>query len=377
MTRGFIRQRYLIDHAFASLARHKLLNLGMLLVFTLIVFSLCSVLMFSHALRIEAAILFAQSPDLVLQRILLGRHELIPADYQERVEGIAGVERVQGRLWGYHYDPVVAANYTLMVPPSNAPTVGDVIIGQGIARTRGAGVGDVLAFRAHDGELHPFTVSSILPVETNMVSADLMLLSAADFRRFFGVASEHFNDLVIELSNTGTPQEVAARLAKALPDTRAIARDEVLGTYSALFDWRKGTVLALLIGSLLALFIFFVQKASGLSAEERHEVGILRAVGWQTLDIIATKCWEGVLIAGSAFLVGCTLAYWHIFSASYILLEPVLMGWSTLNPGLRLTPFMDGLQLLLLFIFTVVPYALATSGPVWQAAIVDPDSVMR
>jgi hypothetical protein len=131
MIKSIIRQRYLIDHAFASLARRKSLNLGLLFIYTLIVFSLASVLMFNHALRSEAALLFAKSPDMVLQLDVSGRHELISADYLARAAAIPGVDQVQGRLWGYYYDPVVAANYSLMVPPENPPEIGTVTIGEG------------------------------------------------------------------------------------------------------------------------------------------------------------------------------------------------------------------------------------------------------
>jgi ABC-type lipoprotein release transport system permease subunit len=377
MTKSLARQRYLIDHAFASLARHKSLNLGLLLVYTLIVFGLASVMMFSHALRSEAAILFAESPDLVLQHVTLGRHELIPADYLPTLEKIPGVEHVEGRLWGYYYDPVVAANYTLIVPPSGAPAAGSVAIGEGIARTRGASVGDVLAFRGHGGKLFPFTIAAILPADSDIITADLMLLSAEDFRQFFGIDTSRYTDFVLQLSAHDRAGEVAAHLATRFPDTRQIQRDEIQSTYSTLFDWREGIMLLLLIGALLALIIFIVQKASGLSAEDRNEVGILKAMGWDRLDIIASKCWEGVLIAGSAFLIGCTLAYWHVFSASFMLLEPLLMGWSSLEPDLHLTPFMNGIQLLLLFTCTVFPYAMAMTGPVWRAVSADPDNVMR
>jgi hypothetical protein len=377
MTKSIIRQRYLIDHAFASLARHKSLNLGMLLIYTLIVFSLASVLMFGHALRSEAALLFVNAPDLVLQRVVAGRHEQISAEYLTRVKTIPGVDQAQGRLWGYYYDPVVAANYTLMVPPRDEPEIGTVVIGEGIARTRGASPGDVLAFRGQDGDLFPFTVASVLPATSNIVSADLMLLNESDFRRFFAITPSLFTDITLRLSKRESAQAIAERLISQLPDTRPIGRDDVLSFYGFVFDWRQGMVMVLLLGSLLALMIFAIQKASGLSAQERHEIWVLKAVGWDTFDVIASKIWEGILISATAFLVGSTLAFWHVFSASYLFLEPVIMGWSTLKPALHLIPFVDGLQMLLLSLCTIVPYALATTGPIWRVAVADSDVAVR
>jgi hypothetical protein len=377
MKQSLVRQRYLIDYAFAALARHKSLHLGLLLIYTLIVFSLASVLMFGHAVRNEAAILFTHSPDLVLQRVIAGRHELISSDYLASAKVLPGVERAQGRLWGYYYDPVVKANYTVMVPPQDAPENGSAVIGEGVARTRGASPGDVLSFRGQNGELFPFSVASVLPATSNIVSADLMLLSESDFRRFFAIEPGLFTDITLRLSSQTKRQAVAKRLTSQLSNLRAISRDDVLRYYRHVFDWREGMVMVLLLGAIMALMIFAIQKATGLSAEERLEIWLLKAVGWDTADVIASKIWEGVLISVTAFLVGSTLAYWHVFSASYLFLEPVLIGWSTLKPALHLVPFIDGWQLLMLCLFTIVPYALATTGPIWRVAVADSDTLGR
>ena len=54
MSQWLRRQRYLIDFTLASLWRRKTKNLGLLLVYALIVFLLASVMLFSQALRREA-----------------------------------------------------------------------------------------------------------------------------------------------------------------------------------------------------------------------------------------------------------------------------------------------------------------------------------
>ena len=94
-------------------------------------------------------------------------------------------------------------------------------------------------------------------------------------------------------------------------------------------------------------------------------------------DIIRMKFWEGAIISLSAFLLGYLAAYIHIFYASAALFESVLKGWAVLYPEFQLTPEIDGLQLATLFFFTVFPYTVATIIPIWQAAITDPDTVMR
>jgi len=136
-------------------------------------------------------------------------------------------------------------------------------------------------------------------------------------------------------------------------------------------------VIILLTMALLAFIIFASEKASGLSAEERREIGILKAIGWETSDIIAVKTYEGALVSFFSFAGGVLLAYAHVFFASAFLFAPALKGWSVLYPDFRITPFIDPYQLAILFFLTVVPYTVATIIPSWKAAIIDPDLVMR
>jgi len=371
------RQRYLIDYSLAALARRPGKQIGLVLVYALVVFLLASVMLFTQSLRREAALVLANSPEVILQRLVAGRHDLMPADYVDRIGRIRGVSGKHGRLWGYFYDPAVRANYTLMVPRDRALASGEVQIGSGIARTRGLGIGDYLSLRSSSGEPHSFKVTGLLEQGTELVSADLMLLSEGDFRHFFGIPEDRFTDIVLEVRNPREVRKVAEKLALALPDTRPILREEILRTYDAVFGWRQGVVFVLLTGAVLAFMIFAWDRASGLSAEERREIGILKAVGWETGDVIRMKLWEGAVLSLSAFLTGYLLAYLHVFYLDAALFEPVLKGWAVLYPKFQPAPFVDGLQVATLLFFTVFPYTTATIVPIWRAAITDPDTVMR
>ncbi len=377
MKNWFLKQRYLIDYTLAALLRRKGKNLSLLAVYTLVVFLLVSVMLFSHSIKQEASHLLQAAPELVVQRMVAGRHDLVPAAYVEKLGQIRGVQRIEGRLWGYFFDPVVSANYTFMVQSDEQLPAGYIVVGDAIARTRGASRGDVLSFRGYNGQLFSFTIDHTLSHDSGLVSADLVLLNEQDFRGFFGIADGQFTDIALTVRNAREVRKVAEKVALALPDTRPIMRDEILRTYESIFNWREGMILVLLVGGVLAFVIFAWEKASGLSAEERREIGILKAVGWETSDIIRMKFWEGFLISLTAFLCGYLLAYGHIFFFSSALFAQVLKGWAVLYPSFALVPYVDGLQIATLLFLTVFPYAAATVVPIWRAAISDPDTVMR
>lgn len=374
------KQRHLIDFTLASLSRRKAKNLGLLFIYTLLVFVLASVALYTHALRTEAQKVLTGSPEIVLQRLIAGRHDLIPPGYLEKIGRIRGVQKMEGRLWGYYYDSVVKANYTFMVPPAGSGMKierGEIVVGPALERSRGLAAGNGISFRAYTGELHTFIVGDVLPETSELVSADLVLMNEEDFRAFFKIPAGHYNDIVLSVANPQEVRNVAIKLLTTLPDSRPILRDEVLRTYASIFDWREGLMLALLSAAILAFGIFAWEKAAGLSAEERREIGILKAIGWETGDVIKMKFWEGLLISLTAFLAGYIAAYVHVFYFGASLFAPVLKGWAVLYPQFRLPPHIDGLQIATLFFFTVVPYTAAVLVPIWRTATTDPDTVMR
>ncbi len=377
MTRWLAQQRYLMDYALAALGRQKGRALGLWAVYALLVFVLASVMLFTQGLRQEVTQVLEHAPEVVVQRLVGGRAALIEPGYAERLGRLRGVQRVAPRLWGYHYDSVHRANYTFMVPTADAPAPGQVLLGQALARQRGAEPGDIVAFNDYTGAVVTYTVAGMLPAASELMSADLLLMNEADFRRFFQLPEGHYTDLALSMANPAEARNVARKIAERLPDARPVLRDELLRSYASVFDWREGMVLAVLSGALLAFAILAWDKASGLSAQERREIGILKAIGWETGDVLRMKFWEGVLLSATAFLAGYVAAHLHVFYAGGALFRPVLQGWGTIYPRFELVPTVDGLQLFTLFFFTVVPFTAAVLLPCWKAAIADPDAVMR
>lgn len=84
------RHRYFIDFTLASLLRRKWKNLSLILVYSLVVFMVASVLFFTTAIRREALSILDQAPQMILQKTIAGRHDLMPLGYAERIQGIRG-----------------------------------------------------------------------------------------------------------------------------------------------------------------------------------------------------------------------------------------------------------------------------------------------
>lgn len=377
MSVWFARQRGLIDFAVADLGRRRGRNFGLFLAHALLVFLLASVVLYGDALRREARALLADAPELTVQRLAAGRVEWVPAAWLEQLQGLRGVRGVEGRLWGDYFDPTLAANLTLMVPLADPPAAGQIRIGAALAQARGLAVGDVLSLRDAAGQPYAFTVAGLLDSRSQLASADLLLLNAADFRAFFALPAAVYSDVALRVANPREVRRVAEKVLDRLPAARVIAREELLRTYEAAFNWRQGVLLTCLATVLIAFALLAWDKASGLTAEERREIGILKAVGWESGDVLRMKLWQGGLLSFTAFLAGYVGAWLHVFYADAPLFTAVLKGWSVLYPSFSLAPEVDVAQITALALLTVLPYVAATLVPVWRAATLDPDEVMR
>jgi len=371
------RQRCFLDFTISSLARRKGKNLALLLVYILIIFVLCSVIFFTNAIKKQAQAILEDAPEMIVQHMMAGRQELVPLDYMDEIKSIRGVRSVEPRLWGYYYHPASRTNYTLMVS-DDFPYGDDAVeVGNGVLRTWGVIQEGRLYFRTYDSESIGLKVAKTFDAATDLVTSDLILTSEATFRRLTGLPEGFATDLSVRIRNSTECPTIAAKITSTLPGTRAILREEIIRTYNSLFGWRSGYMIVLLSGAILAFFIFAWDKASGLSAEERVEIGILKGIGWDSADILVMKFWEGMVISLTAFLVGVIAAYVHVFFASAPLFEHALKGWAILYPTFRLQPDLGAYQLGVLFFLTILPYTFITIIPTWRVAVTDPDIAMR
>jgi hypothetical protein len=207
-----IRHLKLIEYALGALARRSWKNLSLLLVYTLTIAMIASVLLFSKALREEAARLLAGAPELLVQRISAGRHDAIPESYLREIAALPGVAAVRSRSWGYVYDPLTEGNYTLMAveAPDSILTgiagrlpreAGEAALGAGVAAARKVGVEDDLILIDSRGIGRSFTITGVFTSASALLTNDLVLLEPRELRDFFALRDGTATDLAITVRN--------------------------------------------------------------------------------------------------------------------------------------------------------------------------------
>jgi lipoprotein-releasing system permease protein len=384
-----MRRLKILEYAISSLWRRRAKNLSIVVVFTFTISVLASILVLTHSLRVEANHILQDAPDVVVQRLSGGRHDLIPVSLIDSIAEIPGVAKVTPRYWGYYYDALTGGNYTLLGldetgPPTIAmlegalpSAVATCAIGSGIAATRQVGIGDELILIDSRNVGVAFDIVGVFRSESAILTNDLVILGSEDLIRFFGLPDGRATDLSVDVFNPNEIETIAAKIKREHPETRPITKGEIARTYDAVFSWRSGMMLTVFFSALIAFCILAWDKATGISAEEKREIGILKAIGWGTADVLELKFWEGIVISATSFLLGVILAFVHVFILDASFLAPVIKGWSVLFPDFRVTPYLDLYQIFVMGFLTVVPYVASTIIPSWKTAITDPEEVMR
>ena len=385
------RQLLILEFALTSLLRHKGKTLAATSAFTLVVFLWGSVIMLGQGLKDEARAVLDGTPQLIVQRISGGRQITVPAHYGRTIAALRGVVAVKPRYWGYYYDPPTASNYTVLgadVFPDAQMTLAEgrfyrddesrrCVIGLGVAAARFAGTDDIIPMKRADGGLFAPRVTGVFSADSALLTNDLIVLATDDVRGLFDIPDGHCTDLVVDVGNDRETDTIALKIQEALPDARPLSKERILATYDAVFDWRAG-VSGMMVGLCTLCFLILAwDKATGLSQEQRRVIGVLKACGWRTGEVMVLKFWEGAAVSLTAFLAGLALAWAHLLWFDGALFAGVMKGWSVLLPTFTVRPRLDLFQFLLLLSLTVAPYVAATLIPSWRAAATDPMTALR
>ena len=327
MTGGFTRHLNILDYSLSSLWRRKMKNISVLVVFAGVIFLVASFQMVTHALTETAERALRNTPEITIQKMSAGRQVEIPVNYADKLSGIFGIRDIVPRIWGYYFDEVQEANYTVMgidilrMPLGdrlnltleegsmpNPDTGGGVAVGRSIKRIVKEKGGRLLSMFRPDLSQASFEVTGVFKQETDILTNDLVVMNMNDARDLFNIPSDLATDFCVYVTNLSEVSTIAKKIADVLPDTRVLTRAQISKTYQVVFGWRSGFASVCLLAALTAFVILSWDKASGLSPEEKREISILKILGWETTDIIAVRFWEGSLMSGFAFVIGCTLA---------------------------------------------------------------------
>lgn len=388
----------LVDYTIKSLQRRFAKKISIIFIFTLIIFLLVAVLSISSSLKKELKITTSALPELIVQKMSGGRQTLIPSDRSYEIATIPGVSKAYERIWGYYYFINSNVNFTVIgldfdletykkkynniiefysaqIDTTSKPFM---IAGKGVVKLLNENFyKQYYNFNKVSGGFLETKIlgsfNDISALETN----DIILMPEKYVREIFDIPNNLATDIIVKVPNSEEIDIVKQKLQYMYPDCRIISKGDIEASYQNMFDYKSGLFLALFVTVIMAFLILVYDKTSGLSLEDRREIGILKAVGWKTENILQMEFIEGGLISLFSFFLGTGLALFYVYVLQAPILRNLFTGVSKLKPSFTLLPVVDYQMLFLIFFLTVPIYIMATIIPSWRAAVIDADEVMR
>jgi ABC-type lipoprotein release transport system permease subunit len=347
----------------------------------------------------EGELSLKYAPDLTVQGISAGRQTLIESQYAGIIQTIPGVRTVVERIWGYGNignTLLVIVGVDLenkAVDPATAYPLesgsflysqynNTVVIGKAVADLIGAKVGNVLTILTESNQARQYDVIGVFNSESTIYSADMILMNKNDARSFFDVPENKVTDLLVYTKDVDILYYTAqvnyvAREISELPNIRVLTKDVLLRAQETTYGARSGFFSIVWYIVLISVAIVAFNQTVVVGHESRFEVGLLKALGFSTSDVIQIRLIESAIlgtIAGSVGLAGGIL-YDTVLNAP--VLRDFMLGWAVLYPNFVVPIYISVQTILLTYVITTVPLLFATVIPSWINATVDPDIAMR
>jgi ABC-type lipoprotein release transport system permease subunit len=345
-----------------------------------------------------------EGPDLIVQKLWGGRQAPVPLEWKENLSAVHGVRLATPRVWGYidvgggglltvmgvnasEYGTIVGTAGTEIVEEGRFLNETDryrMVVGEGILDIMRAsfagvsvGIGSSLSLIAQNGSLIEFEIIGVFSSSSRIYSNDLILTDLDSARQVLGLEGSSCTDYALWTEYGEDLNSVAFRIDTQIAEARVLTRDALSDAMLVTYGSRAGIV-ALLWAVLLmtVILLAFTVSTSG-SDEARREVGLLKALGYDTVDVLEIRMFESLTLGMLGASLGVSSAIVFDFILGAPILSGYLLGWSLLllNGGLPLA--ISAPTIFTLYVVAIVPLLVATVVPAWRNAITEPDVVLR
>ncbi len=401
---GLQRHSNLAAYALGNVLKYYLRTVT--IVFAIIMASslLCSTEFIREGVEQDISRSLEEGPDIIVQKLSGGRQVEVPEVWLQNMSDVAGVAIATPRVWGYT-DIGSGSLLTVMgIEPEeyqqaanvvgtdvlengrflNSSDYRKMIVGEGIIDLMRAsaarvevGIGSVLSLISQNGSLLEFQIIGIFSSQSKIFSYDLILTDIHGAREVFGLSNESVTDIAVWTDSGAYLNDVAFRLDTRFSEARILSRDAISDNMLKTYGGRAGIIsLIWTMMIIIVLLITFTVSSAG-SDEVRREVGLLKALGFDTVDIIEIRMFETFTLGllGGSLGISFAIIYTYILGAP--LLAGYLLGWNLLllNAGIPLA--ISPVTLFIIYTVSIIPVMAASVIPSWRSSIVEPDIVLR
>ena len=338
----------------------------------------------SEGVREQSFVSIDMGADLYITRAQYGRNGPIKTDKVTEFLKIPGVTKVIPRISGRTY---IGEDLALVVGidspellSSQAPPLasGEVLMGRVLAEHLELKKGDELRFFLFPAM--PFTIVDLIDGDLSIWASSMIVMPFNDAATIFklpGFASE-----ILIYARPGTTDKIAEHLSSLgkpwdmTPPLRIQTKSIVNQYINRGFDLQSGvfflfylTAFALSIPALLILSGF------GRGARKK-EIGILKATGWQTLEVMEMTCMENVLLAMLGSMLSVVIGMIWLKLGNGIGIAPLFISGISWIPEFPVPSRFTPMPVLFSFLFGIILTMVGTVFTTWKTATTPPLTTM-
>lgn len=367
-------------------------------ILTTLVFIVSSASFIVESITKELILTHEELPDVVIQKITGGRQQYIPSEYIDKILDIPGISNIYPRIWGYYYFDYASVNFTLIgidpLEPMYKNSLEKVFSGfdlQYLIKNNdwlimGYGIGELFDkiaysreayFRMPNGEYLSLKPIKILDKDGAIFTNDFAIVSKSSARKILGMPEGLYTDIAITVYNKNEIDTISSKIRDRLKDVRTVSKKDILNSYRNVFSYKSGFFISLFGILIFTMILIVADKLSGLSQLEKTEIGVMKATGWTTGDVLKLKFYEAGFISFQAFIFATFLALVYVFILKAPLMIDIFSGYASLRINYSLI-FAINFKVLFFTFISVVPfYVAATIIPSYKIAITDTYEVFK
>ena len=385
-----LRHKNLLLAAVYDLIRRRWRSIVTVLCLSAIIFPLVTALAISDGLRFQAEIGAKVGADIYISEDRYGGTGPIPLPYQETLSNIDGVDSIKPRVVGraYFADRLVALvgidrEALLSLKPvvkgdiPKAP--GEVVMGEGIARAFAIERGTRFTLPANNKKVFKptGTISS-----SCLWSSDMMIMHLKDANEFFRMEG-YASQLLVYAPSVSTRSLLNSQgnwltgRRDSEPGLHMEDRARIHERVRSGYAHRRGIFVVLYI-IVVALAIPALLVTSGFGMRELdREIGVLKAVGWKSWEVLEKVVLENLLISLTAVCVSILLSMAWIKGLNGILIAQFYVAEVGLIADVDIPSRYLPSHAVLCLVFSLGVTLVGSLFSTWRKVLTTPAKLMR
>lgn len=369
-----------------NLLRHRTKTVVVCLCIVAILTPFITAIAVSEGIRGQSLTSVKAGADLYLTFDEFGRNAAIPLKYLDKIKNIFGVTKVVPRIIGRGFLQnklaVIVGLNKKDIPESVTCISGrvfespnEVVVGYELAKHFHLKIGDQFSMRCQQRKT--CTVVGFFSSDSGIWGSSMILMSFQDAGELFG-KQDIATDMQI-YTLPGHNSEIATDLYDMLQNEPYRLQDKhMIELYVKKgFMLKEGIFSALYIVAF-ALGVPAILVASGFGLSERKkEIGIMKATGWQTLEVLELISFEQLLISllGATIAVVLSILWVKGFNGAFV--AQFFIAEITMLPKFTLPARFLSLPCLLSFFFAFLLTMVGSIYSSWRASTVSPVVSMK